>query len=80
VVTLATSEGAALGAAIQAVYARENEGAQEERVSYESLCARLVHLDEGTRCRPQPEAAAFYQKQLVRQMELTGRLQQTGWL
>jgi xylulokinase len=80
VVTLATSEGAALGAAIQAVYARENEGAQEERVSYESLCARLVHLDEGTRCRPQPEAAAFYQEQLVRQMELTGRLQQTSWL
>jgi xylulokinase len=80
VVTLSTSEGAALGAAIQAAYARANEGLQEEKVSYETLCARLVELDESTRCYPDAERAARYAEQLERQMELTGRLNQVGWL
>jgi xylulokinase len=75
VVTLSTSEGAALGAAIQAVDAHA-----EGRHSYEELCARLVDLDESTRCHPDPVAAAHYDEQLQRQTELTGRLQQTGWL
>ena len=78
VVTLNTSEGAALGAAIQAAYARA--AALGEEVSYEALCARLVTLDESTRCRPDAANAARYAAQLERQMELTGRLQQTGWL
>jgi xylulokinase len=82
VVTLSTAEGAALGAAIQAVYARTNEGcvAGEERVSYAALCERLVTLDESTRCHPQQERAAAYAQQLERQMTLTGRLNQVGWL
>lgn len=80
VVTLNTSEGAALGAAIQAAYAQANEGSEKEKVSYDSLCARLVTLDESTRCKPNPENAAHYAAQLERQMELTGRLNQTGWL
>lgn len=80
VVTLNTSEGAALGAAIQAAYAQANEGGEAEKVSYDDLCARLVTLDESTRCKPNPENAALYAQQLERQMELTGRLNQTGWL
>jgi xylulokinase len=79
VVTLSTSEGAALGGAIQAAYAQANEGGAE-KVSYEQLCAKLVTLDESTRCKPNAENAAKYAQQLERQMELTGRLQQTGWL
>jgi xylulokinase len=82
VVTLSTSEGAALGAAIQAAYARANEGAapEAENVSYDTLCARLVELDEGTRCHPDAGRAARYTEQLERQMELTVRLNQVGWL
>ncbi|MEN3943927.1 xylulokinase [Prosthecobacter sp. SYSU 5D2] len=78
VVTLDTSEGAALGAAIQAAYAQANE--HGETVSYDDLCAKLVTLDESTRCKPNAENAALYVRQLERQMELTGRLNQTGWL
>jgi xylulokinase len=73
VVTLSTSEGAALGAAIQAAQVKTQD-------SYESLCARLVQLDESTRCKPSAKAAAHYAQQLDRQMELTGRLGQVGWL
>ena len=79
VVTLNTSEGAALGGAIQAAYAHANQGGTE-KISYEQLCAKLVTLDESTRCKPNPENAAFYATQLEKQMELTGRLNQTGWL
>ena len=79
VVTLNTSEGAALGGAIQAAYAHANQGGGE-RVSYEQLCAKLVTLDESTRCKPNAENAAHYAAQLERQMELTSRLNQTGWL
>ncbi len=82
VVTLSTSEGAALGAAIQAAYARANEDAAPgaEIVSYDTLCSRLVQLDESTRCHPDAGNAARYAEQLERQMELTGRLSQVGWL
>ncbi|MGV3663346.1 MAG: xylulokinase [Prosthecobacter sp.] len=79
VVTLNTSEGAALGGAIQAAYAQANQGGTE-KVSYEQLCAKLVTLDESTRCKPNPENAALYARQLEKQMELTGRLNQVGWL
>ena len=78
VVTLSTSEGAALGAAIQAAHARANE--KIATTSYDELCARLVRLDEATRCKPDPAKAALYAAQLERQMDLTGRLNQTGWL
>jgi xylulokinase len=78
VVTLSTSEGAALGAAIQAAHARANE--KIATTSYDELCARLVRLDEATRCKPDPAKASLYAAQLERQMELTGRLNQTGWL
>jgi xylulokinase len=73
VVTLSTSEGAALGGAIQAAHVVTKR-------SYDDLCAKLVELDESTRCKPNAENAALYATQLDKQMELTGRLQQTGWL
>jgi xylulokinase len=73
VVTLSTSEGAALGAAIQAAQVHTGE-------SYATLCARLVQLDETTRCKPNPAAVAHYAAQLERQTELTTRLSQSGWL
>ncbi len=79
VVTLSTSEGAALGAAVQAAYAKANEGG-EEKVSYDELCGRLVDLDESTRCVPDETRHSQYAEQLERQMELTGRLNQVGWL
>jgi xylulokinase len=75
VVTLTTSEGAALGGAIQAAYAEAGG-----KVSYDKLCKKLVKLDEKTRCRPDKKRAAQYAQQLERQMELTTRLGQSGWL
>jgi xylulokinase len=39
-----------------------------------------VKLDEKTRCKPDRKTSQLYAAQLERQMELTERLQQTGWL
>jgi xylulokinase len=75
VVTLSTAEGAALGGAIQAAYAQAGG-----KVSYEKFCKQLVKLDEKTRCKPNKKNASLYASQLERQMELTGRLNQAGWL
>lgn len=75
VVTLTTSEGAALGAAIQAAFAQA-----EGKLNYDSLCKRLVKLDEKTRCSPNKKTHALYAAQLERQMELTERLRETEWL
>ena len=75
VVTLSTAEGAALGGAIQAAYAQAGG-----KVSYDQLCKKLVKLDEKTRCKPNKKNATLYAAQLERQMELTGRLEQAGWL
>jgi xylulokinase len=79
VVCLHTSEGAALGAAIQAAHAQMNVGG-DEKVSYDELCAQWVKVDESTRCVPNPAQVAHYAEQLERQMALTTQLQQTGWL
>jgi xylulokinase len=73
VVTLSTSEGAALGAAIQAAQVCTGR-------SYDDLCATLVELDESTRCKPNAEASAVYAAQLEKQVALTERLAQSGWL
>ena len=64
---------------MKAAYAHANQGGTE-KVTYEQLCAKLVTLDESTRCKPNAENAAKYAAQLEKQMELTGRLNQTGWL
>ena len=75
VVALSTAEGAALGAAIQAAFA-----AAGGKLSYDKLCRKLVKLDEKTRCKPNRKHRDLYAAQLERQMELTGRLGQVGWL
>lgn len=67
VVALKTAEGASLGGAIQAAHAA-GEG------TYESLCERLVELDEATRCLPDEEAKGHYQEALSNQMSLTRTL------
>ncbi len=78
VVTLSTAEGAGLGAAIQAAYVALNESGTATTMG--ALCARLVQLDNSTRCAPDASRHALYQQQLTRQMELTRALQSAGWL
>ncbi len=78
VVTLSTAEGAGLGAAIQAAYVVLNESGQYTTMG--SLCARLVQLDDSTRCTPDEGRHALYAQQLTRQMDLTRALQSAGWL
>ena len=73
VVGLATSEGAGLGGAIQAAQA-DGQG------RYEDLCARLVSLDEATRCEPDRERAGVYAEKLDRQIAMTEVLREAGLL
>jgi xylulokinase len=78
VVTLATAEGAALGAAVQAAYALQHQDGKVER--YEDLTDRLVTLDESTRCHPEPQAVSQYAAQLEMQTGLTRRLHEVDYL
>ena len=78
VVTLSTAEGAGLGAAIQAAYVALNDSGHSTTMG--ALCARLVQLDDSTRCTPDAGRHALYAQQLARQMELTRALQSAGWL
>lgn len=71
VVCLASAEGAALGAALQAAHACEQGG-------YPELCDRFVELDESTRCRPDPERVEFYREERNRHGELTRILHDEG--
>ncbi len=73
VVGLQTAEGASLGGAIQAAHAAG-------RGSYVDLCARLVALDESTRCQPDPANTAIYREKLDQQTRLTGALHDAGQL
>lgn len=73
VVGLTTSEGAGLGGAIQAAHA-------DGKGSYEDLCARLVTLNESTRCEPNAENAGIYTEKLDRQIKLTEVLKEAGML
>jgi len=74
VVTLATSEGAALGGAIQAALAA---GVSDD---YDELCARYVALDESTRCAPREEARDLYREKIESFSKLTSDLAGSGWL
>lgn len=60
VVCVASDEGAAFGAALQALWAyRQSTGSA---ATIESLCAKYVLLDETTRTRPSPERVELYRK------------------
>jgi xylulokinase len=63
VVCTQSEEGAALGAAVQAVWAyRKRQG---EPVGIEELCARYVALDETTRAKPATARVELYQRMQV---------------
>jgi xylulokinase len=60
VVAVKNEEGAAFGAALQAVWADRHR--QGERVSIEEICDRYIALDETTRARPDARRIALYQR------------------
>jgi xylulokinase len=78
VVCMASAEGAALGAAIQAAAAALREAGRG--TSLVELADRLVALDETSRCRPTPAHQPLYAAQMDRFLKLTGDLHRQQWL
>jgi len=78
VVTLATAEGAALGAAVQAAFALLHRDGKISR--YEELTSRLVALDESTRCKPNAANVSLYAERLNKLSGLTRRLHEVEYL
>jgi xylulokinase len=76
-VCLKSSEGAALGAAIQACWAHEHANGKPVKLS--QLTERLVKLDDKTRSEPDKEAVELYKGLLGRQTELTRKLHAAGF-
>ena len=70
-VCLTSSEGAALGGAIQAAWAA---GEDHSIGALHTLCSRLVTLDESTRCVPDPKNTAVYAELLERANKLRSAL------
>lgn len=58
VVCVANEEGAAVGAAVQALWAYRQRGG--EAANIEELCARYITLDETTRAKPEVERVKLY--------------------
>ncbi len=58
VVCVANEEGAAVGAAVQALWAYRKRAGNPE--SIENLCDRFIAVDESTRAKPDPERARMY--------------------
>ena len=78
-VCLQTSEGASLGAALQAAACHAGGGTFDHD-GLESLTSRLVRLDESSRCEPNTDNQAAYAEQMTRQLALTEDLKSNGWL
>ena len=78
VVGLATSEGAGLGAAIQAAYVALTESGQ--KTSVKALADRLVTVDPASRAEPNAANAEIYAAQLAKQTDLTKSLHGAGYL
>jgi len=76
-VCLKSSEGAALGAAIQACWAHERANGKPAKLS--QLTQRLVKLDSKTRSEPDKDAVDIYQHLLARQTDLTRKLHTAGY-
>ena len=76
VVPLATSEGASLGAAIQAMHCCMHSGVNH----YEDLCSKFVKLDESNRCDPIKENVSIYKDLIDKQIRLTRDLSDSGHL
>lgn len=77
-VCLKSAEGAALGSAVQAAYAWH--AAHGKPSTYRELCARIVQLDNQTRCVPEEDHAEIYARALARQGDITHRLHAGGLL
>ena len=77
-VCLKSSEGAALGAALQAWWVHENVNGHQTPLSY--AAEKLVQLDEKSRCQPDRAATDFYAGLLTRQTDLTRKLHAAGHL
>jgi len=76
-VCLTSSEGAALGAAIQAAWSTLEHPSTEV---LHSLCDQLGTLDESTRCLPDPTNGEIYKKLLERANTLRNTLTQANLL
>ena len=76
-VCLSSSEGAALGGAIQAAWA---SGEDHSTAALHVLCSRLVILDESTRCTPDPKNTALYKVLLERANKLRTALTEASLL
>ncbi len=77
-ICLESSEGAALGAALQAAYA--SQAAHGQPVTFRELCGRIVKLDESTRSKPHADHRDLYANLLTRQGDLTRRMHAAGYL
>ena len=73
-VCLKTAEGAALGAAIQAVWNDDNSHSIAE------VSERFVNVDESTRVQPGNSSRAVYDDALCKVKDLTRKLQAGGYL
>ena len=77
-VALRVTEGAALGAAIQAAWTYSEVKGQP--LSLEELVDDLVKVDKKTRAEPRQEAQMFYHELLRRRIDLTKKLKTSGYL
>ena len=77
-VAMQVSEGAALGAAIQAAYAYCQ--VKGKPLTLEKLVDDLVVVDKKTRTEPDKEVQTFYRELLLRQIDLTKKLKTGGYL
>lgn len=77
-ICLASAEGAALGAAIQGIYATLI--ATGKSTTFRELCGRIAQVDEATRATTHAEHKELYADLLTRQGDLTRRLHAAGYL
>jgi xylulokinase len=76
-VCLKSSEGAALGAAVQACWAHERANGRPMKIT--QLTEHLVKLDEKTRSEPDKDAVEIYKTLQTRQTDLTKKLHAAGF-
>ncbi|MGH8162994.1 MAG: hypothetical protein ACREP1_01520, partial [Rhodanobacteraceae bacterium] len=77
-VALKVTEGAALGAAIQAAWTYCQ--VKGKPLSLEKLVDDLVVLDKKARTEPRKETQPLYREMLLRQIDLTKKLKTGGYL
>ena len=72
VVAMKEDEGAALGGALQAAWCCDHEAGKPTSIA--EVCEGVVEMDESTRCEPDLERNAYFQKLQDLQDELSGAL------